>query len=587
MNIPPIEIKEPKRQDLSAFFGLNRQPSAKVGESVDEENVTSALFPYITCAKDTWRLSNAFGKCRALTSKYKPAWVVENAGGSACRLYWAGTLTPPVLSPGEKQIVTIGTKIVVFPDKVYYDTVSGEYGSLDSHYESTDEVAVTFIPARLDGIAYDAGASPAAPEDPADGVYWCDTSQSPAALMRYSAASGTWIPVESTFIKITSVGIDSFFNIGDGVTVSGATASELNSSFIVEERGEDYIVVAGLIPSPVTQYTPITVERRSPTLDYAVEYGNRIWGCRAGLSADGEVVNEIYCSKLGDPFNWRAYGTGPSASYAAGVGSDGPFTGASVHLGYVMFFKERCVHKVFGTKPSNFQIITQNLRGVKEGAKSSPVAIDDCLYYSGPDGITAYDGTYPFVVSEALGDEPLDSVVLTSSGRYLYVAAERAGARELYVYDTKRALWHRRTPMAIDCMAGTRFGVLAAAEGSLYVIDSTDAGAGAANLTGLHDRRQCSSDWYFETGELTDSSSDHYVTRFEISCAVPAHGKLKIYLIGDSGEKLRYFTMNPTVRRTFRVPLIAERNRRARIRIEGSGHAVVYGIARYVEYTGG
>lgn len=62
-------------------------------------------------------------------------------------------------------------------------------------------------------------------------------------------------------------------------------------------------------------------------------------------------------------------------SYAVTVGAPGRFTGAVTFLGYVLFFKEDCLLKLFGTKPSNYQISQTNCRGVQQGSEKSLVIV--------------------------------------------------------------------------------------------------------------------------------------------------------------------------------------------------------------------
>lgn len=82
------------------------------------------------------------------------------------------------------------------------------------------------------------------------------------------------------------------------------------------------------------------------------------------------------------------------------VGSDGDFTGASTCLGYVLFFKENCIHKLYGSKPSDFQLSAIRCRGVARNASRSLCVLNETLYYLSPDGVMAWDGSVPSKVSE-------------------------------------------------------------------------------------------------------------------------------------------------------------------------------------------
>ncbi len=584
MIIPGLDAKKRDRDTVRSFFGLNRQPSIGIGEASDEVNLCDEYYPFLCPRREAVRLTDSFGKCRSLTGGGQPSWIVETDGGTAAKLFYAGRDTGLVLTPGEKQCAAMGTKIVVFPDKASYDTVTGETEYLDASFTSADGVSVNFTLSRLDGGEYEYDSSPAAPESPADGALWCDTSTDPASLMKYSATSGVWVAVDSTYVKISTPGIGRAFSEGDGVTVSSSSVASLNGGAVVALCGDDFIVIPGIITAPSVQTTPVTVERRAPALDFVVEYSNRLWGCRSGLSNDGVLVNEIYASALGDAKNWNRFSGLVSDSYAAGVGSDGPFTGAAVFLGYVMFFKERCVHKVFGNRPSNYQIITSNIRGVAPGAEKSLCVRDEILYYFCRDGFAAYDGTVPEIISDPLGELESDGAAAAKSGRHVYLSAKRRGVRELYAYDAKFAVWHSYGEFDVDEMDSAYCGVLAAGGGALYVVDPSDlTGEEAALFTGYRDPVPIPFSWYFETGELTGEERDVRVARVEVTAAVPAGGYVRLSVVTGDGVLTPAVTVRPTVRRTFTVPVSVPRDRRCRLRVEGEGRAVVYSLAKIYE----
>ena len=55
------------------------------------------------------------------------------------------------------------------------------------------------------------------------------------------------------------------------------------------------------------------------------------------------------------------------------VGSDGPFTGAATCMGYALFFKENTLHKLYGSKPSDFQLTSLRCRGVAKTRRAACV----------------------------------------------------------------------------------------------------------------------------------------------------------------------------------------------------------------------
>ena len=183
--------------------------------------------------------------------------------------------------------------------------------------------------------------------------------------------------------------------------------------------------------------------RRVPDLDYLTECDNRVWGCSSG-------ENVIYACKLGDPTNWFSYRKHrPPTAMAVTVGSDGSFTGAATCMGSVLFFKENTLHKLCGSKPSDFQLSSLRCRGVAKYAAESLCVINETLYYLSPEGVMAWDGSLPVKVSGMLDPSGLAGAQRAAGGwldgRYYLYLARDSGAR-LLVYDTEKGLWHQEDP---------------------------------------------------------------------------------------------------------------------------------------------
>ena len=155
-------------------------------------------------------------------------------------------------------------------------------------------------------------------------------------------------------------------------------------------------------------------------MDYITEAGNRLWGCKYGV-VDGKVVNEIYCCQLGDCKNWECYQGVSTDSYATSVGSDGVWTGAITHMGYPLFFKENCVHKVYPSNTGAHQIVETQLRGVQKGSARSLTIVNEVVYYKSPIDICAYDGSLPQSISDAFGGLMYSDAVGGALGDKLYM----------------------------------------------------------------------------------------------------------------------------------------------------------------------
>lgn len=255
-------------------------------------------------------------------------------------------------------------------------------------------------------------------------MLWIDSSSTPHVLKQYSSYTAQWAVVPSTYVRIEYSGVGGIgapFSAFDGVTISGASAegsgvadqiAALNGSQIIYDKGDDYIVVTGLLDQAYTQTTgSLTVSRRMPLVDYLVEADNRLWGCRYGPNNDGDVVNEIYCSALGDFKNWNKFLGISTDSYVASVGTDGKFTGAITHMGYPLFWKENYLHKVYASTNGAHQIVDTACRGVQDGCSKSLAIVNETLYFKARVGICAYDGSLPVSVNEIFGTERYSDAV--------------------------------------------------------------------------------------------------------------------------------------------------------------------------------
>lgn len=136
--------------------------------------------------------------------------------------------------------------------------------------------------------------------------------------------------------------------------------------------------------TPYTETGTLSVRRTVPDLLYVCENENRLWGCDK---------TTIYASKLGDIFNWNVYDGLDTDSYSVDTGSAGSFTACVSYLGYPIFFKEEHIYKVYGSIPSNFEIMGSATLGVAEGSAGSLAVAGEILFSPLPGaGVMAYSG---------------------------------------------------------------------------------------------------------------------------------------------------------------------------------------------------
>lgn len=180
----------------------------------------------------------------------------------------------------------------------------------------------------------------------------------------------------------------------------------------------------------------VEIKRDCPDLDYVIEYNNRLWGV-------DNANNEIRASKLGDPTNWNYFQGESIDSYAATQGTDGEFTGAAAYSNHLLFFKEDYIHKVYGSKPSVFQVEIQTAFGLEKGSHKSVQIVNDTVFYKSRVGIMGYSGSTPFIVSEAFGQDTYKNVVSGQDGRKYYCSMEKPnGTFVLMVFDVSTGMWH-------------------------------------------------------------------------------------------------------------------------------------------------
>ena len=212
----------------------------------------------------------------------------------------------------------------------------------------------------------------------------------------------------------------------------------------------------------------VKVERKIPGLDYICEHENRLWGV-------SNEDNTIYASALGDPHNFFDY-SGEAGGWAVAVGSEGDFTGICSYGNAVLCWKERALHKVLGSYPSSYQTAVYRFAGVRAGAHKSLVNVNETLFFLGADGVYAYTGNKPSLISRVLGDAVLKDGVGGTDGKAYYLSAKNGEAWEILTYDTHTGLWTRSDETHVVDFARNGDKVKFLAGGSIYTIgDGTES----------------------------------------------------------------------------------------------------------------
>lgn len=313
------------------------------------------------------------------------------------------------------------------------------------------------------------------------------------------------------------------------------------------------------------------VSREIPDMDLVFECGNRLWGCKYGLTDKG-FLNEIYCSQLGDFRNWNSFEGISTDSYVASVGADGPFTGAVAYMGRPLFFKENCMIEVFGSYPANYQIQTTPCAGVQKDCHKSLAVVNNVLYYKSRQGVCAFDGSMPVQKGLAFGLVHYIYAVAGAWGNKYCLAVSENGKWSIFLYDTLRDLWHRE-----DVHSVSEFAVW---EDSFYCL--TGDRTTVWDLSGNEGRTFDTVDWMVETGPMgLIEPESRYVSRLSVRLWLATDATASISCQYDNDPQWEHLTtLQGTELGSVCVPIRPRRCDHMRLRLEGQGTVRIYAITK-------
>jgi|GEM_PF-665667 len=361
--------------------------------------------------------------------------------------------------------------------------------------------------------------------------------------------------------------------------IASAKAGDAGSASITLETGtvETVPVATVIYPSDPTNEmdtttAPVKMSREAPELDYLMEQNNRLWGCKN---------NSIYSSKLGDPTNWFYYQSTSADSYAVDVASDGIFTGCVALASHLVFFKEEHIHKLYGSKPANYQVVSADAHGLESGSERSIAVINDVAIYKSKMGIMAYSGSTPQLLSTVWGARNYNNVVGGSDTVKYWCSAHNisTGDYEVFVFDMAKKLWHKED--------STKIADFASVKGKLYYIDATDANNTHVLVMNPDDNIiEEKIDWMAELGDFDEYSENKKIySKLQMRLNMDAGSTLTILVRFDSGswEQIRHIYAEE--KRAIYIPIIPRRCDKFRIRLEGTGYSIIESLVR--EYREG
>lgn len=575
-----------KRRNMqNVFAGYNHNLVIDETQFYEMKNMTSDYYPVMS-PRDKRGIIDQFTNPQGLFGGDKLAWVDNGL------FYYDGNPICEV-NEKEKQFVRIGALLCIFPDKLIFNTYTGELDSMEVTVHTTGET--TYSLCKLDGTAYEQYVGDEVP-DPEKNPVWLDTSTTPNVLKEYAFSSAQWVEIPTTYIKIANPYIGMAFSEYDAVTITDCDIASLNTDNIVYGAGDGYIIVAGLINETLTQETGIYLKRLVPDMDFVTELDNRIWGC----SSDN---HEIYACKLGDPKNWRCYMGLTSDSYTATIGIEGRFTGAISHLGFVLFFKENAIIKVYGVDQGKYAITTTRCRGVQEGSERSLVTINEILYYKAVNSICCYDGSLPQNISMDLGNNLyFDARAGYCKEKYYVCMRDPNYNWKTFGYDTIKGMWHVEDTAELKWFANASGGLYFLTEENTLQVVNMDALVNTI-FPGMPDEeymypsddlypnqnysysKEDKVEWEAETGDIgMDSPDMKYISGVMLRLVIENKARLQVYVQYDSnGIWEEVIDLQSTSKRSVNVPIPLKRCDHARLLLKGIGECRLYSITKTIE----
>jgi len=566
---PTLSVLPTQRLTADSFRGLNRNLRIGDGEFSHTENLTADHAPLLATRRKR-SAAGRFDRPAGLIAKDALA-VVDGSDV----VYGGKRIALGLNDTAPKQLVSMGAYLVIFPDKIYLNTADLEdFGTLEAAFTSAEPV--TCVLADAYGTPYaDVMAQDNAPAEPGHGSLWLDTASDAPRLLRYDAAAGLWTEQTGVCTRIEAPGIGQNFDLFDGITVEHSDIEAINGSHVIRAKDDGFIAVEAVISAACVRTSgEITVTRTVPDMDFVCEAGNRLWGCKYGL-VNGEPVNEIYGCKLGDFKNWNCFMGISTDSWAASVGSDGPFTAAVNYLGCPTFFKENGIHTVRISPSGGHQVQETVCSGVQNGSWRSVAVAGERLFYKGITAVYAYDGSLPVPVSGDLGEVRYHSAVAGAlGGKYCICMQNQTGAFQLFVYDTRTGIWMRED--------STEAVMFAAAGEELFFLRADGV---LVSMTGQTGEAEGDFRWEAVSGiQFYRQPGKKYVSRYLFRLQLQPGEEAKLSICYDSsGVWEEHGAVKGSGLGSVLLPVIPRRCDHLQWKLEGRGEMRLFSLTRTLE----
>jgi hypothetical protein len=565
MELPVLKpYRKASKKFILDFLGYNANPVPREGEFSDMKNLSSDYFPCISprgSRQELIDISNNYADERnaILSRNDKLAWVDGDKlyYGTADDNEDVGTVDDT--AGLKRSLVAMGGKTLIFPDKKCFHVdppkTRGEYYGelidtptpdlefkivLNDVHEFTDS-KIFFV--KASGTNHTLG----------DGLRIGDTVTITVSRTGQSDERITAVSDSNVFLYFDSELEEFLYAFFPEVW----PATHL--SYIKFKEGT-------FTPEDNLTGVSVTIHRNVPAIDYAITNDNRCWGVKG---------SDIYASKQGDPFNWNQFQGILTDSYATDVDTNGDFTGAAVYSGNPVFFKEDYIHRVYGNKPSNYQIVTAQAYGVQNGAYKTLVNINNTLFYMSRVGVMAYNGGYPTLISDNFGATKYQGISAGTDGRKYYLSLKDldSNSYKLFVYDTLKNLWHLEDTMQAICFSYS--------DGDFYMLNATK---GKIELIGAGTEAV---EWEATLGEFNEVIDDKKgYSKLSLRVDLDRASELNVLIKYDNSEWITVKSVAGGDKRVIEVPIVPLRCDTFQIKLTGKGFCKVYSLNREFVFGG-
>lgn len=482
-----------KKYSITAFGGVNPSYSRAVNELKEAVNVSSSRYPALTSAKGY--IQSLFTTRSIVASLfYNKLYTVQDASATGSTYISDGSdsvvLGSIPDSDTERSMECMKDNILIIPNNVIFNTEEKSVKKCNVSYSLSEELAEekffiespssSYMPLPL-GMWYSSKLSHNSITSLVASYTYKSTSYD---FYNFSAPleleEGDVITVKMDIRPVNATQNHAYFKYVDKMAngiilkIKSITKAEHStpSGHITEvtELIFDDNAIDMDIYSEV-RVRDISIEKVIPDFVDICSFENRMWGV---------TKDELRCSRLGNPNEWNdysvdEYGTLPSSCFCTPVETDGEFTAITSYNGSILAFKEDCIHRLYGSQPSEYTVNKITCPGVKKNCKRTLAQVAESLYYMGKGGIYRYNGNTVSLISRIFDLSNAEALCAGGDDRYYHIALEKDGDCLVYVYDTLYGIWNIMTsPDKISDFVLADTGLMPICKNRIYSYGDTE-----------------------------------------------------------------------------------------------------------------